>query len=361
MTRIPTFRPAWWLPSAHLQTLWAPLLRKRPTLARHRERLDLADGDFLDLDWCDGQPGHPLVILFHGLTGSSDSHYILGLQQTLQRMNWPSVAVNWRGCSGEANRLPRGYHSGVSEDVAAVVDILRARLPKTPLYAVGYSLGGNVLLKYLGEQASGCTLHGAVAVSVPFCLADCANRIDKGFSQIYQARFMRDLVRYVESKRQAFIARGDQTALKQLNALGPLQKLKTFWDFDDQVTAPLHGFDSALDYYQRASSRHFLSTIRIPTLIIQSRDDPFISTACLPVSQDLSATTQLELHQYGGHVGFIGSQTIKPHYYLEQRIAQWLEERYGILTNQNDDDTRIELPHTQRPYSDTFTIAEGIS
>src|SRR5690606_3441440 len=185
-------KPAWWLPGPHAQTLWASLLRHAPRLQRQRERLWLADGDFLDLDWYGPhQADTPLVLIAHGLTGSSQSHYVVGLQRALADLGWASVALNWRGCSGEANLLPRGYHSGVSEDLAAVINHLQACRPLAPLYAVGYSLGGNVLLKYLGEQGEQCPLQAAVAVSVPFRLDHCAERIGMGFSRLYQAHFMR--------------------------------------------------------------------------------------------------------------------------------------------------------------------------
>ncbi|MGU5164302.1 YheT family hydrolase, partial [Pseudomonas aeruginosa] len=202
MTASPTFQPAWWLPNPHLQTLWSPFFRRGPTLERQRERLWLADGDFIDLDWAGPHDAEtPLVLALHGLTGSSSSHYILGLQRALLERGWASVALNWRGCSGEPNRLPRGYHSGVSDDLAEVVAHLRARRPQAPLYAVGYSLGGNVLLKYLGETAGDCPLLGGVAVSVPFRLDECADRIGLGFSRVYQAHFMKAMLAYVQDKQ----------------------------------------------------------------------------------------------------------------------------------------------------------------
>src|SRR5690606_29385067 len=252
------FRPAWWLPGPHLQTLWNPFCRKPPQLERQRERLWLDDGDFLDLDWHGPHDAHaPLVLLLHGLTGSSSSLYVLGLQQALAVRGWASVALNWRGCSGEPNLLPRGYHSGASEDLAAVVAYLRAKRPLAPLCAVGYSLGGNVLLKYLGESAEGSGLQAAVAVSVPFRLDQCADRIGLGFSRIYQAHFMRAMVAYVKNKQQRFQREGLVEHLGALHRLGPLQGMRTFWDFDGRITAPLHGYKDAQDYYRRASSRYY--------------------------------------------------------------------------------------------------------
>lgn len=319
------FQPAWWLPGPHLQTLFGALCRTPPRLQRQRERLWLDDGDFLDLDWHGPHEAEaPLVLVLHGLTGSSASHYVLGLQQQLAARGWASVALNWRGCSGEPNLLPRGYHSGVSEDVVSVVRHLQALRPLAPLYAVGYSLGGNVLLKYLGESGEDSGLQAAVAVSVPFRLDHCAERIDRGFSKVYQAHFMRQLVAYVRDKQQRFSAEGHHERLAALQQLGPLQGMRTFWDFDGRFTAPLHGYADADDYYRRASSRFYLERIRTRTLIIQSSDDPFVFAHSVPPAHELSASTRLELHHQGGHVGFIGGAPGRPRYYLEERIPAWL-------------------------------------
>ena len=323
-----TFRPAWWLPGPHLQTLFGSLCRKPAQLQRQRERLWLADGDFLDLDWHGPhQAGAPLVLVLHGLTGSSSSHYVLGLQHQLARQGWASVALNWRGCSGEPNLLPRGYHSGVSEDVVSVVRHLQAQRPLAPLYAVGYSLGGNVLLKYLGETGADSGLQGAVAVSVPFRLDHCAERIDQGFSRVYQTHFMRALVAYVRDKQRHFARHGLGEHLATLERLGPLSGMRTFWDFDGRFTAPLHGYADAADYYRRASSHFYLSAIRTPTLLIQASDDPFVFPHSVPTPADLAPGTQLELHARGGHVGFIGGSLHRPEFYLEQRIPAWLQTR----------------------------------
>ncbi len=319
------FQPAWWLPGPHLQTLWNPFFRSAPRLARQRERLWLADGDFIDLDWHGPhEASAPLVLVLHGLTGSSSSLYVLGLQQQLAARGWASVAINWRGCSGEPNLLPRAYHSGASDDLAEVIVHLQAKRPLAPLYAVGYSLGGNVLLKYLGESGIGSPLRKAVAVSVPFRLDQCADRIGLGFSRVYQAHFMKAMVAYVKDKQQRFQHEGLTEHLGALQRLGPLQGIRTFWDFDGRFTAPLHGYADAEDYYRRASSRYFLGQIRTRTLIIQSSDDPFVFPHSVPPSAELSASTRLELHRRGGHVGFIGGSPRQPRFYLEERIPAWL-------------------------------------
>ncbi|NQD91190.1 hydrolase [Pseudomonas sp. CrR25] len=326
----PTFNPAWWLPGPHLQTLWNPLCRKPARLERTRERLWLADGDFLDLDWHGRHTATaPLVLVLHGLTGSSSSLYVLGLQQALAGRGWASVALNWRGCSGEPNLLARGYHSGASEDLAEVLHHLRAQRPMAPLYAVGYSLGGNVLLKYLGESGGDSQLLGAVAVSVPFRLDQCADRLGQGFSRFYQAHFMHEMVAYVKTKQHLFAHQGMADRLAALERLGPLDGMRTFWDFDGRITAPLHGYADARDYYLRASSRYFLDRIETPTLIIQAADDPFVFRHSLPEVEELSASTQFELHEHGGHVGFVDGSPRRPGYYLERRIPQWLAARAG--------------------------------
>ncbi|MBS7664418.1 hydrolase [Pseudomonas lalucatii] len=325
-----TFTPAWWLPGPHLQTLWSPLCRKPVMLRRRRERLWLADGDFLDLDWHGPHSADaPLVLVLHGLTGSSDSRYVTGLQQALAARGWASAALNWRGCSGEPNLLPRGYHSGASEDLAETIAHLRAQRPLAPLYAVGYSLGGNVLLKHLGESGGDSPLRGAVAVSVPFRLDQCADRIGQGFSRVYQAHFMREMVAYVRSKQRLFADLGQADRLSTLERLGSLDDLRTFWDFDGRITAPLHGFSDAQDYYRRASSRYFLGRIATPTLLIQAADDPFVFRHSLPEPSELAPGIQFELHPHGGHVGFVDGSPRRPGYYLERRIPQWLATQTG--------------------------------
>lgn len=301
------------------------MLRRPPKLERNRERLWLADGDFIDLDWHGPHDAHaPLVLALHGLTGSSSSHYILGLQHALARQGTASVALNWRGCSGEPNLLPRAYHSGASDDLAEAIHHIQRKRPLAPLYAVGYSLGGNVLLKHLGETGHASGIEKAVAVSVPFRLDQCADRIGLGLSKIYQRYFVRRLIAYVRDKQRLFEHQGMADRLTALQKLGPLDGMRTFWDFDGRITAPLHGFKDADDYYRRASSAFYLKGICARTLIIQSRDDPFIFPACIPGADDVSTSTTLEVFDTGGHVGFIDGTPRHPGFYLERRIPAWL-------------------------------------
>ena len=323
-----SFRPTRWLPGGHLQTLFSPLFRAKPSLERQRERLTLDDGDFIDVDWY-GPKGDTTrcAVLLHGLTGSSNSLYILGQQRALAAQGWQSVAVNWRGCSGEPNHRARGYHSGASEDLADILKQLASRYPHKPLVAVGYSLGGNVLLKYLGETGQHSPLQAAVAVSVPFRLDHCADRISQGFSRVYQARFLRDLRHYVESKQRAFQAQGRADELARLTSLETLDGMKSFWDFDGRVTAPLHGFANADEYYQRSSSAFFVPAIQVPTLIVHAKDDPFIYPHSVPTADALPDCVTLELWESGGHVGFIEGAPWRPRYYLEHRLPAWLGEQ----------------------------------
>jgi predicted alpha/beta-fold hydrolase len=318
------FEPAWWLPGPHLQTVWAPLVRKVPPLQRERERIWLADGDFIDLDWYGPHDAAvPIVLLLHGLTGSSSSHYIVGLQKTLADNGQASVALNWRGCSGEPNLMPRAYHSGASDDLTEVIHHVQRKRPMAPLYAVGYSLGGNILLKHLGETGEHSGISKAAAISVPFRLDQCADRLGLGLSKIYQRYFVRRMIAYVRDKQRLFAHQGLADRLTTLEKLGPLDGMRTFWDFDGRVTAPLHGFKDAADYYRKASSAYYLEAIEVPTLIIQSRDDPFVLSDCIPTHSDVSACTTLEVWDRGGHVGFIDGPLCNAGFYLERRIPLW--------------------------------------
>jgi len=307
------FRPLWWLRNPHLQTLWPVFCRRRPELELRSERLELPDGDFLDLAWADNEG--PTVLVLHGLEGSLRSHYAAALMASLASAGYQAVFMHFRGCSGEPNRLDRAYHSGDTGDLATVVEHVRERTGRVLFAAVGYSLGGNVLLKWMGEQGGAAPLSAAVAVSVPFRLDDAANRMRQGFSRLYE----RHLVgRLRAGYRRKFARRASPLDVSP-------QQLDSFWAFDDRVTAPLHGFADAADYYRRSSSRPFLRSIRIPTLILHARDDPFMYPATVPGPDELSESVTLELSRHGGHVGFVGG-TWRPVYWLERRILQYLGE-----------------------------------
>jgi predicted alpha/beta-fold hydrolase len=310
-----TFQPAWWLSNPHAQTVWGSRFRSPSPIKFLWERLELPDGDFLDLAW-GGKGKGPIIIILHGLEGSYRSRYASGILKAIAQRGWRGVLLHFRGCSDEPNRLTRGYHSGDTSDFQAVFTTLRQREPNTPLAAVGYSLGGNVLFKWLGEQGKQAGLIAAVGISVPFDLARAAWQLEQGFSQVYQWSLMKSLQRSLQRK---FRCRDCPFDLKAL------RKIRTFKEFDDLVTAPLHGFIDANDYWQRSSCRSFLRRIQIPTLILHSMDDPFVPKDAIPSASDLSPTVQLELSSEGGHVGFIsGHWPWQPKYWLEQRITEFL-------------------------------------
>lgn len=322
-----SFKPAWWLPGPHLQTLWPALFRIPPRPPRTRERLSTPDGDFIDLDWC-GRGLAPIVMLLHGLSGSSRSSYIRGMQDALWKRGLRSVALNFRGCSGQPNLTARCYHSGDTEDLDHVYRHLRLREPATPLAAVGYSLGGNVLLKWLGEQGRRIDLFAAAAVSVPLLLNLCADRMDTGFSRFYRNRLLRELKHYVRRKRDHLRRSDKALEAEKLERLGDLGDIRSFWEYDDRVVAPLYAFRDVHDYYEKSSSRQFLKSIRTPTLIVHSGDDPFMTPAVIPREHELSPFVHLEVTRGGGHVGFVtGTVPLRPRYWLEQRIPAFLEGR----------------------------------
>ncbi len=326
-----TFKPAWWLSNRHFQTLYPPLFRKIPAPPLRRERLITPDNDFIDIDWC-GEGDKPLIILLHGLTGSSQSVYIKGLQRVLLTHHFRSVTLNFRGCSGELNHSARCYHSGETEDIHFLYQTLREREPNTPFAAIGFSLGGNVLLKWLGEQGKEqgkqVDLFAAIAVSVPLILSVCATKLDAGFSKFYRFNLLRELKRYITDKQYLLEKIGQPHEANKLQQLGDLSKITSFWQYDERVVAKLYGFKNAQDYYRRSSSRQFLKSITVPTLLIQAKDDPFMTQAVLPELAELSHTMQLEITSAGGHVGFVaGKNPFKPVYWLERRIPEFLRQQ----------------------------------
>ena len=313
------FRPAWWLPGPHLQTLWAAFVRRPGPVPATRERIELPDGDFVDLDWV-GETG-PIVLILHGLQGSSRSPHIRGLLDALRGHGFRGVVMHFRGCSGEPNRLLRTYHSGETGDIELVLHRLRERYPAVPVAAVGFSLGGNVLLKWLAERGAAAEVSAAVAVSVPFRLARVADRLERGISRIYKRHFIADLQRSVFRKY-----RGRPGPL-DLDAVG---REWSFRGFDNRVTAPLHGFRNADHYYAVASCRQYLSDVVRPTLIIHALDDPFMTREIVPSREELAPCIRLELSAAGGHVGFVeGSTPWSARYWLDERIVRFLVERIG--------------------------------
>ena len=321
-----------WLPGGHLQTLY-PLLIKPALPLYHRERWETPDGDFIDLDWNevsgsvprDGNASPavpsmvPLIALFHGLEGSSGSHYARALMHRLSTIGWEGVVVHFRGCSGEPNRLPRAYHSGDSEEIDWILHRLKQRHPERPLYAVGVSMGGNALLKWLGERESSATrlLYGAAAISAPFDLAACGHQLACGFNQVYTQNFLRTLKQNAASKLQRFPGLFDERRMREASSLHA---------FDDVVTAPLHGFAGADDYWRRASSRPWLAGIRVPTLLLNARNDPFLPEHALPGADRVSAQVTLDFPNEGGHVGFVSGSRPGSLDWLPDRILRFFTD-----------------------------------
>lgn len=315
------FKPAWWLPSSHLQTLWPTFCRPGiKNIALERERLELPDGDFIDLDWVNKHAKGPLVLILHGFEGSIESHYAKGILHKINSEGWRGVFMHFRGCSGEPNRLSRGYHSGETSDVAYLAKLLIKREPNTPLAAIGYSLGGNVLLKWLGETGEENPLTAAVAVSVPFELHKAAIRMQYGFSRIYQWYFLKCVRERLTHKFQRVPSPVDPSLISEVQSVR---------DLDDIYTAPLHGFSDADEYYKIASSRQYLRSIQVPTLVVHAKDDPFMTEDVIPHEAELSPTIKLEVSETGGHVGFVaGKYPWQPEYWLEERIPAFLREYF---------------------------------
>jgi predicted alpha/beta-fold hydrolase len=307
-------RPAWWAPGPHGQTLWPTFLRRRRTSPLRRERLELPDGDFVDLAL--GAGGGPSVLVIHGLEGDLRSHYAGGMVAALATAGFRPIFLYLRGRSGEPNRLARSYHSGATEDLVAVLDHLAATPEGPPAAAVGFSLGGNLLLKYLGETRRPA-LAAAVAVSVPFLLRDAALRLNLGFARVYRRHLLGRLKATYRAKRASV------PLLPELE----LDAIEDLVDYDERVTAPLNGFASAEDYYARCSCRTFLAAIETPTLILHAADDPFMFRHTVPRERELGPGVTLELTSAGGHVGFVtGALPWRPRYWAEQRTLDWLNE-----------------------------------
>ena len=310
------FKPAWWLSNPHLQTLWPSFFRVKPEVKLNKQRLELDDGDFLDLALSDIK-NKPVVLILHGLEGSLDSHYIKPLIKSLDDEGYGVCFLHFRGCSGELNRLPRSYHSGDTHDLQQVVNYLQKQFQQGVFAVIGFSLGGNVVLKWLGEQKEKAPVKTAVTISVPFQLAHAGERLEKSFSRVYQKHL---LSRCQEKYTRKFSSKKSPLEVDA-------KTLKTFYTFDDQITAPLHGFKGADDYYQRSSSRQFLKTIKKPTLVLHSRDDPFMWKHTVPDENEVSPAVTLELSEKGGHVGFVtGKHPFSPEYWLDSRIIKWLNQ-----------------------------------
>lgn len=315
------YAPAWWLPNPHLQTLWGKFVRRQPGHATRIERLETPDGDFLDIHHLDAPSGAPLLVLLHGLEGSIRSHYIQALLGEASRRGWRAAVLIFRSCGAELNRTRRFYHSGETMDLTFAVNYLLDAYPESDMVLAGVSLGGNVLLKYLGEKGDTISsrIKGAVAASVPFDLSRSARHIDQGFSRVYRRSFIRSLKRKAAAKLETFPDLASRSALASAT---------TMVDFDNSFTAPLHGFRDAEDYYFRSSSIRWLENIGVKTLLLNAVDDPFLPGQVLDDVRKIARENhalELEFPQNGGHVGFVGGRNpFMATYYLELRAGDFL-------------------------------------
>lgn len=326
------FRPAWWLPGAHAQTIAGRYVRPPHGVHYRRERMETPDGDFLDLDWAtvDGAPAAgddaPLCVIVHGLEGSAQSSYVLETARALAGHGVRTVAMNFRSCSGEPNRTARFYHAGETGDLGFLLELLAARFPRATLLGVGFSLGANVLLKYLGERGEVSRIRAAAAVSVPFDLGRGADKLAASFmGRVYTRHFVRRLVDKYRVKRAAGI---------RIDGVEPderrLLRSRSFRDFDDVVTARLHGFTGAEDYYTRSSSARYLHAIRVPTLLVHALDDPFVDERAIPHDAiDGNPLLHTAFVPHGGHVGFISGTPRNPRFWAEREAARFLASRVG--------------------------------
>ncbi len=319
------FRPAWWLPGRHSMTMWGKFVRRSQLQGLLLRRFSAPDGDEITLATANMPRPAPRLLILHGLEGGMRSHYVGGLWAVAKARGWQPSLLLFRTCDGTLNRARRTYHSGETTDLRFVLQHLLAELPEQPICLAGISLGGNVLLKWLGEEGDRlpAQIRGAVAVSTPFDLARASRAIGSGFARVYEWNFLRSLRRKAAGKLEQFPDVCDR---------GALDAVKSMWEFDDRFTAPLHGFADAADYYERSSSIHFLDRIRRPTLLLSAHDDPFYTPDVLGEVERISAQNPnltVEFHRRGGHVGFVTGAPWRPAYYVESRVTGFLA---GLLS-----------------------------
>ena len=320
------FHPARWLPGAHAQTIAGKYVRPKTGVAYRRERFDTPDGDFLDLDFAvvEGKPDlpadAPVVVVIHGLEGSAQSGYVLETCRAAYEHGMRALAMNFRSCSGEPNRTRRFYHAGETGDLAFVLDTLAARYPAAPLGGVGFSLGANVLLKYLGERGDASRIRAAAAISIPFDLNSGSEKLNQSFvGRAYMGIFIRSLRRKFNDKLHLIGDAVDAEAVL---------RSRSFRDFDDAATARLHGFRDVDHYYESQSSKHFLRGIRVPTLLVHALDDPFVDESRIPYSAIESNPHLTRVFTgAGGHVGFIAGSPWAPRFWAEGEAARFLAPR----------------------------------
>jgi predicted alpha/beta-fold hydrolase len=315
------YRPAWWVPGPHGQTLWGKFFRRHPPLPIRMERWDTPDGDFIDVHRLDAPAGATRLLILHGLEGTIESHYVGGFFGEAERRGWAADLLIFRGCGAEPNRAPRFYHSGETGDLAFVLSRIQREHPDVPILIAGVSLGGNVLLKYLGECGTRISprVRAAATVSVPYDLERAARFIERGFSRIYNRHFVQTLRLKARTKLDRFPGLFDH---------GALERARTIYAFDDAVTAPVHGFLDAHDYYRCSSALAWIDRVSIPTLLLSAVDDPFLPREVLDDVKKVAGQNEflhLEFVRHGGHVGFVsGRWPWRPFYYAERRVCEFL-------------------------------------
>lgn len=316
----PPFVAPAWLRNPHAQTVYASVFAPAPHPPFRRERWDTPDGDFVDVDFVEGPPAAPWLHLFHGLEGSSRSPYARMLMHFARARGWRGSVFHFRGCSGELNRLPRAYHSGDSDEADWALRRIKALAGSAPIYAVGVSLGGNVLAKWLGERGerAAAVVEAAAAVCAPLDLAAAADALERGLTRMYAHHFLRTLKRTALGKLQRF---------PDLFEAHAVRRSTTLRQFDDVFTSRLHGFRDARDYYTRASARPVLPGIAVPTLILNARDDPFMPEGALPTEREVASVVKLEFPSHGGHVGFVTAPFPGRIEWLAQRLLHFFEYR----------------------------------
>lgn len=305
----------------HLQTVLPSLLNNNRAARFVHERFDLADGDFLDLAWhqLPALDKRPIIVIFHGLAGSVRSPYAFRMMEALDRSGFNSVVMHFRGCFREPNRLARAYHSGETEDAKAFLAYLVKQCPGRKIGAIGYSLGGNMLLKLQGELGEASPLFAAVSVSAPIRLEQTADFMNRGLSRFYQKLLVDDL-------KKSLLQKFDRHDYAKLIGLvkEDVYRIKSFWEYDDLFTGPIHGFRNAAEYYEKSSAYDYIFKIAKETLIIHALDDPFMPPSVLPKKNALPPDVSMEVSRHGGHVGFVGGSMVRPSFWLEKHIPGFL-------------------------------------
>ncbi|WP_455200843.1 hydrolase [Kaarinaea lacus] len=324
-----SFKPSLLLRNRHTQTILPFFLKANNNIPYQKQRLELPDGDFVDVFWCDSQPTseqsslpelQPVAIVLHGMGGCFQSHYIPGMIRTLLNQGYRVAFLHARGCSGEANRLPTTFHAADTSELDYLVHTIKQQYPATSISAVGFSLGGSILLKWLAETNNKNLLTGAVALSVPFDLSATADAINTGFSRAYQAYLLNRLKSLAIEKLRNHPAPLNRHQIKAI---------KTLREYDNLMTAPINGFGNVDNYYATASCKQYLHGIQTPTLILHARDDPFVPADSIPNNDQLSKSITLEIADYGGHVGFVSKFTNRSKRYFDWRTPQFLNDYSG--------------------------------